>query len=101
MPRKPVASPVEKKRRHVRRTVEPSLKLVGKALREARKQAGYSQESFAAEAGLDRSYWGMVERGLVNIGVLVLFEVAQVLGRDPGTLLPSLQDVAKRPKARS
>lgn len=40
---------------------------IGKLIREARKQKGYSQEGFAAEAGLGRTYLGRVERGEQNI----------------------------------
>jgi transcriptional regulator with XRE-family HTH domain len=34
-----------------------------KAIRTEREQAGYSQEAFARHAGLDRSYYGAIERG--------------------------------------
>jgi transcriptional regulator with XRE-family HTH domain len=89
MPRKSSAPPaVPPKRRHVRRTHDPVLGEVGKLLRQARQKAGYSQESFAAQAGVDRSYWGAVERGTINVGVLALIQVAEALDCEPGDLLP-------------
>jgi transcriptional regulator with XRE-family HTH domain len=101
MPRKPSAPPaVPPKRRHVRRTHDPVLAEVGKLLRQARKKAGYSQESFAAEAGVDRSYWGAVERGLINVGVLALIQVAEALNCEPGELLPSRDAVRALHKPR-
>jgi transcriptional regulator with XRE-family HTH domain len=44
-------------------TTHPSLRALGLAIRSSREEGGYSQESFARHAGLDRSYYGAVERG--------------------------------------
>jgi len=38
-----------------------------KRLRQLRKEWGYSQERFPLESGLDRSYYGQVERGEQNV----------------------------------
>jgi transcriptional regulator with XRE-family HTH domain len=42
---------------------------LGGAIREVRKKQGYTQESFALRAGMDRSYYGAVERGEFNVTV--------------------------------
>jgi transcriptional regulator with XRE-family HTH domain len=42
---------------------------LGGAIRTARKRAGYTQESFALHAGLDRSYYSAIERGEFNLTV--------------------------------
>jgi transcriptional regulator with XRE-family HTH domain len=36
---------------------------LGNAIRAARRERGYTQESFAAHADIDRSYYGAIERG--------------------------------------
>jgi transcriptional regulator with XRE-family HTH domain len=44
------------------------------------KERGYSQEGFAAHAGLDRSYYGAIERGVFNVTVETVLRVAAGLG---------------------
>lgn len=55
-------------------------------MRELRKAAGYSQEDFALEIGLDRTYMGGVERGERNVAVLNLRKIAAGLGVSVGDL---------------
>ena len=43
--------------------------LFGARVRELRKNCGWSQEDFAHQVGLDRSYVGGVERGERNISL--------------------------------
>ncbi len=52
----------------------------GKRVREKRSALGYSQESFAAKAGLDRSYTGTVERGKTNLSLKTIDAIAKALG---------------------
>ncbi|HTZ86009.1 MAG TPA: helix-turn-helix transcriptional regulator [Solirubrobacteraceae bacterium] len=52
---------------------------VGKAIRKAREQAGHTQESFAAAAEIDRSYYGAVERGEFNLSVDTVKKIATAL----------------------
>ena len=52
----------------------------GKRVRELRKAEGFSQESFAAECNLDRTYYGGVERGERNIALKNIEKIAQGLG---------------------
>jgi transcriptional regulator with XRE-family HTH domain len=40
---------------------------LGEAIRSARKERGYAQEAFATRVGLDRSYYGAIERGEFNV----------------------------------
>lgn len=62
------------------------LKALGARVRELRKKAGYSQEDFALEIGLDRTYMGGVERGERNVAVLNLRKIAAGLGVCVGDL---------------
>ena len=52
----------------------------GRRVRELRKQAGYSQEGFAHECGLDRTYVGGVERGERNVAIVNIAKIANALG---------------------
>ena len=48
-------------------------------MRALRKAAGYSQEDFALEIGLDRTYMGGVERGERNLALLNIAKIARRL----------------------
>jgi transcriptional regulator with XRE-family HTH domain len=52
----------------------------GRRARELRKAKGYSQERFAAASGLDRSYYGAVERGERNVSLENIAVIAETLG---------------------
>ena len=51
----------------------------GCRVRELRKARGWSQEAFASECGLDRTYIGGVERGERNIALLNIATIAKAL----------------------
>lgn len=52
---------------------------LGAAIRAARVERGYPQERFARHAGLDRSYFGAIERGEFNITIDTLVKIADGL----------------------
>ncbi|MDE2125257.1 MAG: helix-turn-helix transcriptional regulator [Armatimonadetes bacterium] len=70
----------------------PALALLGQQIRKTRKARGISQEDFAAEAGLGRSYYGGVERGERNLSALNLMRIAAALHVEVGELFPPVQD---------
>jgi transcriptional regulator with XRE-family HTH domain len=55
------------------------LKRFGDRVRELRKTAGFSQESFAAECKLDRTYVGGIERGERNVALRNIRIIATAL----------------------
>jgi len=57
------------------------------AARSLRREGGIAQETFAARAGLDRSYFGAIERGEFNVTLDTLVKIAAGLGVRPSTLL--------------
>lgn len=59
----------------------------GEATRAVRRQRGFSQESFAATAGLDRSYYGAIERGEFNVTLDTILKIATGLHTKPSELL--------------
>lgn len=76
------------------RKKHPSLVKLGTRIRELRKDKGFSQENFAAEVGLDRTYMGGVERGERNIAALNLIRIAQCLNLEVGELFPEIKTFA-------
>jgi transcriptional regulator with XRE-family HTH domain len=60
---------------------------IGRAIRDARKQAGYTQEGFALAAGLDRSYMGAIERGEFNLTIETLLKITAEFGISASELL--------------
>ena len=71
-----------------KRTKKQNLVKLGQQIRNLRKTKGFSQEDFAAEVGLDRSYMGGVERGERNIAALNLIKIAKALDVEVGKLFP-------------
>jgi transcriptional regulator with XRE-family HTH domain len=57
----------------------PTTVAFGAALRSLRAERGYSQESFAARAGIDRSYYGAIERGEFNVSLETMIKLAGAL----------------------
>jgi transcriptional regulator with XRE-family HTH domain len=53
---------------------------LGEAIRAIRSEQGHTQEAFAIRAGIDRSYYGALERGEFNMTVDTLVTVAKGLG---------------------
>lgn len=62
---------------------------VGRNVRQARQQAGLSQEALADKAGIDRTYVSGVERGVRNPTVTILARLAEALGVQAADLLRS------------
>ncbi len=60
---------------------------LGAALRAMRSERGLPQEAFAARAGMDRSYYGAIERGEFNVSLDTIVKIADALGVSPATLL--------------
>lgn len=74
---------------------DPLLVALGAKIRTVRQAKGFSQEAFAAEAGLGRSYYGGIERGERNVAALNLVQIATVLGVEVGELFPTLKELRK------
>ena len=73
----------------------PQLIVLGKKIRKLREQSGLSQEAFASKAGLDRAYYGGVERGERNVASINLIQIAAALGVEVGELFPSIRTLKK------
>jgi transcriptional regulator with XRE-family HTH domain len=62
-------------------------KAFGLVLRDVRTKAGLSQERLALNAGLDRTYISLLERGLRQPTLSTLFQLAEILEVAPATLV--------------
>ncbi|WP_430811318.1 MULTISPECIES: helix-turn-helix domain-containing protein [unclassified Carboxylicivirga] len=55
------------------------LDIIADNIRRKRKEKGFSQETLALKAGIDRSYMGYIENGKYNISILKLAQIAKAL----------------------
>jgi len=62
----------------------------GERLRDLRKAAGFTQEGFALECQLDRSYVGAVERGERNLSLCNIYKMANKLNLSLSALWPRM-----------
>lgn len=62
----------------------------GQRVRELRRAKGLSQEGFAAECGLDRTYMGGIERGERNLALRNIDLIANTLGITLSELMEDL-----------
>jgi len=60
---------------------------LGRNLRRLREAKGWSQEAFAHEAGIHRTYVSDIERGARNPTITVVEKLAKPLGVQMGELL--------------
>ncbi len=65
---------------------------VGLNVKRIRKQHDWSQEEFAFEAGLHRTYVSGIERGIRNPTVTIVEKLANALGVQPSDLLKPVGD---------
>jgi transcriptional regulator with XRE-family HTH domain len=56
-----------------------SNQAIGSAIRAIRTELGLTQEGFALKAGLDRSYYGAIERGEFNMTIDTLMSISRGL----------------------
>lgn len=64
------------------------LREFGERVRSAREARGWTQEDLAAEAGLDRTYIGGIERGERNLALLNMNKLAGALNEEFAGLFP-------------
>jgi transcriptional regulator with XRE-family HTH domain len=69
---------------------EAILREIGNRIRTQRKSIGVTQEELALVAGVDRSYYGAVERGERNITFTVLCRLCLALRCDVAALTRGL-----------
>lgn len=59
----------------------------GKVLRAVRKEAKMSQEQLALTAGVERNFVSLIERGINQPTIRVVFKLAEALKTSPASLV--------------
>jgi transcriptional regulator with XRE-family HTH domain len=71
-------------------------KAFAEALREVRTRRGISQERLALESGYNRTYVGLLERGLQNPSLRTIIGLAKVLDVPAAQIVASVEEKLKR-----
>jgi transcriptional regulator with XRE-family HTH domain len=66
-------------------------KTFGASLREIRKESGMSQERLALEAGFERTYVSLIERGLKSPTIRAVVRLAQALKVKPSLIVERME----------
>lgn len=66
--------------------MEPEVAF-GQVLKSLRKERGLSQERLAFEAGVERNYISLLERGANSASIKIIFKLAEALGLKPSVFL--------------
>jgi transcriptional regulator with XRE-family HTH domain len=64
----------------------------GRVLRQKRREAGFTQEQLALEADVQRNYVSLIERGVNQPTIAVLFKLASALKCSPSALILSVEE---------
>ena len=64
----------------------------GQVLRELRKEAGLSQEGLAFEAGIERNFVSLIERGINQPSIRVIFKLSAALQISASTMLSLVEE---------
>lgn len=75
-----------------RNTPAAYVESFGNAVRELRKEKGWSQEDLGFEADLDRTYVSGIERGVRNPTLTTIWRLAKALAVSPSRLLKAAED---------
>jgi transcriptional regulator with XRE-family HTH domain len=67
--------------------LSPAHAAFGDALRELRKERGIPQEGMALKSGLNRGYYGDVERGERNVSLANILKIAAALEMSASQIL--------------
>jgi len=64
----------------------------GRVLRQKRQEAGLTQEQLALEADVQRNYVSLIERGVNQPTIAVLFKLASALKCSPSVLILRVEE---------
>ena len=79
-----------------KKDTSPLSAAFGRAVRKLREKAGYTQESFAHGAGIDRAYFGLIERGGHTPTVTTVWRIAKGLGKRPRDVIAAVESELAR-----
>lgn len=73
-----------------------SAEIIGSLLQEYRRKKGMSQELLSGLAGLDRTHYSKIERGLRSPTIDTLFKIAAALELPPHQIIAELERLILR-----
>ena len=75
--------------------MDPAI-IFGQVLRTLRKKSGLSQEQLALEAGIERNFVSLIERGVNQPSIRIIFKLAQALSVPPSTMIILVEEIVYR-----
>ena len=69
----------------------------GKVLRALRVERGLSQETLALEAGVQRNYVSLIERGINQPTIMIIFKLATALEIKPSQIVELVEKECHKP----
>lgn len=76
--------------------IQPS-EAFGLVLRTLRLERGLSQEALALEAGIQRNYVSLIERGINRPTITIIFKLATALGMKPSQVVELVENECHKP----
>jgi len=73
-----------------------TAKLVGMVLQQYRTQRKMSQELLSGLAGIDRTHYSKIERGLRSPTLDTLFKIARALGVPPEEIVRTIDEAVEK-----
>ena len=70
----------------------------GLVLRDLRKERGLSQEALALEAGIQRNYVSLIERGINQPTITIIFKLATAMEVKPSQLIELVEAECLKPQ---
>lgn len=81
--------------------ISPVHTAFGDALRELRKERSISQEGLALKSGLNRGYYGGIERGERNVSLTNIVKLAAALDLPASTIHARAEQIAAKASSGS
>ena len=69
----------------------------GKVLRALRTERGLSQEALALDAGIQRNYVSLIERGINQPTITIIFKLSAALEMQPSQLIELVETECLKP----
>ena len=70
----------------------------GLVLRDLRKERGLSQEALALDAGIQRNYVSLIERGINQPTITIIFKLATAMEVKPSQLIELVEAECLKPQ---
>ena len=71
----------------------------GLVLRDLRRERGLSQEALALDAGIQRNYVSLIERGINQPTITIIFKLAAALKIKPSQMIELVERACMKPKS--